>query len=231
MVPGSGARVRAATARLLAATGMAAALASGCTVPAPTGALAGEHRHASPAVAHPEVTGVRVVSREILSAPTVAFAFRLTDRSGAAVGLSDLAGRVVLLTFSYTNCPEACPLYTSSYLQLQREFKAALDEGRLALVFITTDPERDTPQRLQSYTESLGGRWLYLTGSLGELAPVWQHYDVHREVAERTREIVVYHTYRSYLLDAEGRPRVKYTGVWSWEQVAADIRELLGAAP
>ncbi|MBI4497039.1 MAG: SCO family protein [Chloroflexi bacterium] len=187
------------------------------------------HHEESPAVRYPEVSGFAVVERRVVEPATPAPAFRLVDRSGAPVALEDLRGKVVVISFLYTNCPEACPLLTGHYLQLQDTFAAALAQGDLALVFITTDPERDTTERLQAYTLGRGGKWYFLTGDPATLRTVWDGYGIYREVQQRLQEIVVYHSYKTYVLDREGRIRVKYTGVWSPEDVTADLRGLLDA--
>lgn len=193
-----------------------------------------EARHAShaesPAVRHPEVSGLRVVSREVVTPGAIAPDFRLVDRSGALVGLKDLGGKVVLLSFLYTNCPEACPLITGHYLTLQHRFHEAVEGGELALVLVTTDPEHDTPEHLQEYTLQRGGRWSFLTGDQVSLQGVWTAYGIHREVQERTREVVVYHSYKTYLIDGDGLIRYRYEGVWQPQDVARDMEALMGPA-
>ncbi len=163
--------------------------------------------------------------------PAPAYNLRLVDRSGSAIALQDLAGAVVLISFTYTNCPEACPLLTAGYLQLQQRFSHPLEQGALRLVFITTDPERDTPARLQDYTEGVGGRWLFLSGDLATLETVWDRFGIYREVRQEIREIVVYHSYKSYLIDRLGRIRHRYVGVWQPSDLIQDIQSLLAPKP
>ncbi|MBI2887215.1 MAG: SCO family protein [Chloroflexi bacterium] len=187
--------------------------------------------HESPAVRHPEVAGFRVVKREVVQPPTAAYSFRLVGHTGAPVSLGDLAGKVVLLGFVYTNCPEACPLLTEAYLQLQERFASQMERGELALVFITTDPEHDTPSVLQDYTLGRGGKWLFLSGDLPSLQGVWDGYQVYRKSRKDLREVVVYHSYKTFLFDGQGMIRYQYEGVWQQGTVAPDIQELLEAAP
>ncbi|MAG35576.1 MAG: hypothetical protein CL878_04935 [Dehalococcoidia bacterium] len=159
--------------------------------------------------------------------PAPAPSFRLTDRSGGPLSLRDLRGRTVVLSFIYTHCPDACPLLAANYVQIQREFATALDQDNLALVFVTVDPERDSPQRLEQYTQAMGGRWFFLTGSMAEVAEVWRGYELHREVRERTKELVVFHSYKTFLIDKEGMVRIKHTGVWYPRDIIPDVRRLL----
>jgi protein SCO1/2 len=187
--------------------------------PTPTGV--------SPAVTHPEIAGRRVVSREEVKPPVPAYNFRLTNHTGSPVSLEDLRGQVVVLSFLYTGCPDACPILGANYLAIEREFSDAVKRGDLALVFVTVDPERDTPERLRGYTQAMGGTWFFLSGSVAELLEVWQQYGVHREVIERTKEVIVYHSYMTYLIDRQGMSRIKHIGVWYTHEVIPDIRQLL----
>lgn len=182
----------------------------------------------SPAVRHPEVSGRRVAVREALATPVPAYDFHLTDHLGSEASLAGLSGSAVLLSFIYTNCPEACPLLTGNYLQLQGDFAEAVGQGRLSLLLITTDPERDTPERLREYTLGRGGRWLFLTGGLTALRRVWDEYGVYREAREENKEVVIYHSYKTYLIDGQGVVRYRYDGVWYPADIAQDISDVLG---
>lgn len=192
---------------------------------------AGHSHRESPAVARPELSGLRVVTRQQIEPARPAPPFRLVDQTGAPVQLEDLPGKAVLISFTYTNCPEACPLLTANYLQLQGSFSDAVAAGDLSLVFITTDPQVDTPERLLGYTNGVGGHWRFLTGDDGALAETWRDYGIYREVREEIRDIVVYHTYRTYLLDGGRMIRYQYDGVWQPRDVSEDIRTLLAAGP
>ncbi|MDI3342035.1 MAG: SCO family protein [Sphaerobacter sp.] len=105
--------------------------------------------------------------------------FTLTDHRGQTVSLSQLRGKAVALTFIYTHCPDICPLITQhlaqAYAQLPKDAQA-----RVALVAITVDPARDTPEVLQAYSAQHGladnPHWFALTGDAETLAPVWASY-------------------------------------------------------
>jgi len=181
----------------------------------------------SPAVAHPEISGFRAVSREQLDTPLAAHDFHLVDQTGAEVTLHGLRGKAVLLSFIYTNCPEACPLTTAYYLELQRQFAAELDQGKLSLVLITTDPDHDTPRRLKEYTDARGGRWLFLSGDAPSLQATWDGYGIFREARAGLKEVVIYHSYKTALIDRQGMVRYVYQGVWSSQDVSRDIRSTL----
>jgi len=90
--------------------------------------------------------------------------FSLIERSGRPIILSDLKGKVSIVNFIYTNCPDTCPIQSAQMRQLQEDFK---NEKDLRLVSITVDPTRDTPEVLSEYAKRFGAdptRWLFLTG-------------------------------------------------------------------
>jgi protein SCO1/2 len=90
--------------------------------------------------------------------------FSLIERSGRRVSLSDLKGRIWIVNFIYTNCPDTCPIQSAQMKELQAEF---MDEKDLRLVSITVDPKRDTTKVLTEYATRFGAdpaRWFFLTG-------------------------------------------------------------------
>jgi protein SCO1/2/putative membrane protein len=96
-------------------------------------------------------------------------AFRLTERSGRTVGDADLAGRVWVASFIFTNCPLSCPRITSVMKGLQAKFA----RNGVQLVSISVDPARDTPEALADYARKFGAstdRWWFLTGPKDDLA-------------------------------------------------------------
>ena len=181
----------------------------------------------SPGVDHPETAGFRVITRTELENPKPAFNFELTDQNNSPVSLQDLRGQVVMITFIYTHCPEACPLVAANFVAVQNRLPEAIDSHQLALVLVTTDPARDTPDRLQKYTNALQGKWSFLTGSLEEVQTVWDGYDVYWEIKERTKEVVVYHSYKTYLIDQSGDIRFEFVGVWYPDDIIPDILKLI----
>jgi len=90
--------------------------------------------------------------------------FTFTERDGREITLSVLKGKVWIVNFIYTNCPDTCPVQSAQMRQIQDEFK---HENDLRLVSITVDPKRDTPEVLSEYARRFSadpGRWLFLTG-------------------------------------------------------------------
>jgi protein SCO1/2 len=155
--------------------------------------------------------------------------FSLTDQDGHTVTLASLRGKVVLLDFIYTHCPGPCPILTSVHVQVQRELPEAL-KGRVQLVSITLDPERDTPEVMRAYAEKRGAdfsNWSFLSGSREQIEPVLKAYGVGTAPGEGIGEIA--HVVVSFLIDDQGNIVERYFGV---EHTADDlVRDLESHAP
>ncbi|MCI0438057.1 MAG: SCO family protein [Chloroflexi bacterium] len=110
---------------------------------------------------------------------TPATPFQLQNHLGDTVSLSDFRGKVVLLTFLYTNCPDVCPANTSQLKGVQQLFGDGMS-GEVAFLAVSVDPERDDSESAQSFIEKwqLDGNWDFLVGSREELEPVWKSYFV-----------------------------------------------------
>ena len=102
--------------------------------------------------------------------------FRLHDQFGDSVALSDLSGKVVVLAFLYTHCPDVCPITAEA---LRRAQTLLGDDAREAeFVAITVDPQRDSVERANQYSQEMDmlNRWRFLVGSQEQLAPIWKSY-------------------------------------------------------
>src|SRR5712691_6656884 len=138
------------------------------------------------ALAH-EVAPRRPTPRELALTPTPSLPairaapdFALPDVSGRVVRLSELRGRIVLVSFVYVNCSTACPLVTGRLARLQERLRRARLSPPPHLVSITVDPERDTADVLRGYAERFGAdprRWHFLRAEPARLAPVLAAYD------------------------------------------------------
>ncbi len=108
--------------------------------------------------------------------------FTLTDYRGQPVSLSDFRGKVVVLTFIYTDCPDVCPVIART-LQTAYEQLPVETRDKVALVAITLDPGRDTPQALKEFSERHGladnPNWFALRGDPMTLERVWQAYGIY----------------------------------------------------
>lgn len=154
----------------------------------------------------------------------------LTDHNGQARHLGDFAGKVVVVFFGYTQCPDVCP----TSLQELAEVKQMLgrDGGRLQGIFITVDPERDTPEVLKGYMTNFDPDFLALYGSAAQLAAVARDFKVYyKKVEGRTPgSYTMDHSAGSYLYDTAGRLRVYHRYGSGAQALVSDVRVLLGEA-
>lgn len=181
----------------------------------------------SPGVEHPDTAGFRVIERIEYEEPINAYNFDLIDQNNTRVTLEDLKGKVVMIGFIYTHCPEACPIVAVNFRNVQNELIDHIDNEELVLVLITTDPENDTPDRLLRYTKALNGNWYFLTGELEVLKEVWDGYDIYWEIKDRNKEVTVFHSYKTYLIDKEGQLRYEFIGVWFPNDIVPDLEYLI----
>lgn len=155
--------------------------------------------------------------------------FSLRDQSGKNFSFRGLRGKLVVLTFVYTTCPDLCPLITSSLLRVQRGLRDD-ERNSVFLLSITTDPEIDSPEVLKSYAERYGvdfSNWSFLTGEEEELSPVWKSFGVR--VQRRARGLVD-HTTLTALVDKKGVMRFAYHGTSPDPKVILqDLRALLNS--
>lgn len=154
-------------------------------------------------------------------------AINLDRADGTSFRIEEQTGKIALLFFGYTSCPDVCP----TTLADMKRVKADLGDRaeRVEFVFITVDPLRDSPERVQAYASGFDSQFIGLSGSENELTPVWQGYGVFRQVQESTSAAgdLVDHSSRIYLIDKANNLRVTYPYGTPVEDLAADIRFLL----
>lgn len=158
--------------------------------------------------------------------------FTLPAADGSVFQLSQQRGKVVLLFFGYTHCPDVCPATLAVWRSLGEELKDQAD--RVRMVFITVDPERDTPERIREYLPRYGEHIVGLTGSREQLQPVWDAYHVKPERIEMPESSLGYavaHPAQVSLVDPEGRIRLLYPLGFRAADIAHDVRLLLGEGP
>ncbi|HXZ51511.1 MAG TPA: SCO family protein [Burkholderiales bacterium] len=155
----------------------------------------------------------------------------LTDQNGRARSLQDFRGKVVVLFFGYTHCPDVCPTTLAEMAQVMKKLRAEAD--RVQVLFVTVDPERDTPAVLSRYVPAFDPRFLGLYGDAEATRRAAKEFKVFYEVkkGETPGEYTVDHSAGSYVLDTKGRLRlfVGYERVGA-DALAADIRTLLREA-
>ena len=161
-----------------------------------------------------------------LLASAIGGPFHLVDQNGKTVTDGDLKGKWSLVYFGYTHCPDACPTALN-------DIAIALDElgpqrGAVRPVFITVDPERDTPEVLKSYVTSFDAPILALTGSREEIAQAAKDYRVYyAKHPEAGGDYSMDHSSVIYVMDPEGRFTASFTHESSPEQIAERLKKLL----
>ena len=153
--------------------------------------------------------------------------FALTDQEGKRVRFGDLRGKVVLLTFLYTHCPDVCPLIAENLNSALRELpRAQRDDVRVLAVSV--DPKRDTPAQVRGYVKvhRLLPQFRYLIGSKRELTEVWRKLDV--QAVARDPELVDHTTY-TLLVNRDGEGIVVYPADFTAKDVLHDLRRMLEA--
>jgi len=155
--------------------------------------------------------------------------FRLTDLGGNAVTLEDFDGKIKIITFIYTSCPDTCLLATGVLSRLQGMLRdEGLLGGEVKLASITFDPERDTPERLAEYAGGFGAdgkSWLFLRGTAADTRAVLSEYNIWTKVLPDGR---IDHVMRVYLIDGEDNIREIYNLAYLHpELVVNDINAIL----
>ncbi|NJN54295.1 MAG: SCO family protein [Anaerolineae bacterium] len=160
--------------------------------------------------------------------PTPAPDFTLTDETGTPFTLGNLRGQWILLAYGYTSCPDVCP---TTLAQL-RGVKVGLgpDADKVRVVFVSVDPERDTPDILQRYLAHFGADFKGLSGTAAEVAAAAEPYGVRYEKSAETGSAAGYqmsHTAYVYLIDPEFNLRVTFPfGVGS-DEILSDLTYLM----
>ncbi len=152
--------------------------------------------------------------------------FALTDQYGKQISLSGLRGRVVVLTFLYTHCPDVCPLIADHLRITNEQLGGASD--KVAFVAISVDPENDTPAAIQAFDgeHRLDGLLTYLNGSREQLQQVWANYYVASQVIADGPEGIA-HSTRVVVIDKTGNQRVNLGSDFDPADLAFNIRALL----
>ncbi|MES2424931.1 MAG: SCO family protein [Pseudomonadota bacterium] len=153
--------------------------------------------------------------------------FALPDVNGQTRNIKDFAGKVVVVFFGFTQCPDVCPGTMNELAEIKRQLGA--DGEKLQAVFISVDPERDTPEVLKAYMGNFDPSFVALTASPEKLAAVAKDYKVYYKKAEgkTPTSYSMDHSAGSYVYDTQGRIRL-YTRYGTGPQaLLADVRALL----
>ncbi len=164
----------------------------------------------------------------VLDEPLAVPQFTLLDHTGRPFHLADQEGKVVLLFFGYTSCPDVCPTTLATWRQVHDLLGD--DAGRVKFAFVTVDPERDTSERLGRHVQAFNPDFVGLTGMPEELQGVYDIFDVYHEVDTSSQSALGYlinHTATTFVLDPEGVWRLRESYGTLAEDIAHDVKQLL----
>lgn len=153
--------------------------------------------------------------------------FELTDVDGNPFQLRDLDDQVVIVFFGYTSCPDVCPVTLTDFMRIRSQL--GKNEDKVSFVFITVDPERDTPDRMKRYLTNFDSEIIGLTGQPEDLAQVWASYGVYQEKSSQSSEenYLVDHSSRIYIIDQDGNLLLTYLFGTENKAIAEDVRYLI----
>ncbi|MGH6834360.1 MAG: SCO family protein [Methylocella sp.] len=142
--------------------------------------------------------------RADLGSPTIGGSFTMISQDGHVVTSADLAGRPYLVFFGYTHCPDVCP---TALFDISTVFKELGPDKKVAALFVTVDPERDTPEVLKAYLENFDSRIIGLTGDPSRTEAIAKSFRVYAKKVpgEKTGDYTVDHTGVVYLMDRRGK--------------------------
>lgn len=197
-----------AGATVVAATSMLPLL-SGCDAPGTGGASSGG-----------SFKGVDITGA------TYAKGLQLKDFNGQVRTLAEFKGQVVFLFFGFTQCPDVCPTTMAELAEVRR--RLGPDGERVQGVFVTVDPERDTPELLKGYLGSMDPSFVGLTGTPDEIKAAAKEFKVfYQKVPTQNGNYTIDHTAGAFVFDPSGQVRLFVRYGMPVDDLVSDIRQLL----
>lgn len=142
--------------------------------------------------------------------------FTLQDADGKSIGLRDLRGKVVVLHFIYTNCPDVCPLHAERIAEIQQMINPTPMRDLVRFVTITTDPKNDTPEVMRKYGPARGldpVNWMFLTSGPEKLAATRKLVERFGHKFTKDGDGYQLHSVVTHVIDMEGRWRANFHGL------------------
>jgi protein SCO1/2 len=154
---------------------------------------------------------------------------RLTDHNGKPRSLADFRGKVVLVNFGYTQCPDVCPTTLADLASAMKKLGA--DASQVQVLFVTVDPKRDKPELLRQYLPAFDPTFLGLYGDANATQKVTRDFKVYaQERPGKTAETyTVDHAAQTFVFDRQGKLRLVMGYGMAPEAIASDVRILLNS--
>lgn len=153
--------------------------------------------------------------------------FALTDQDGKPRTLADFKGKAVVIFFGYTHCPDVCPTTMAEMAAVMKQLGP--DAERVQVLFVTVDPERDTPDLLKHYVPAFDPRFIGLSGDTDATARVAKEFRVfyQKVPGKEAGNYTMDHTAASYVFDPQGRVRLFVRHGQGPDPIAQDLKALL----
>lgn len=154
--------------------------------------------------------------------------FSLRDTSGNHRTIGNWRGKLVIVFFGYTHCPDVCPATMAELARVRRDLGP--DGARVQVLFVTLDPARDTPDLLARYVPGFDPTFVGLTGSDAEIAAAAGEFRVFYQKVDGSdpQSYTFDHTAGSFVFDPDGHVRLFLRAQATPEQIEADLRRLMG---
>ncbi|MGN8078675.1 MULTISPECIES: SCO family protein [Variovorax] len=153
--------------------------------------------------------------------------FRLTDADGRERTLADFKGKAVMMFFGFTQCPDVCPTALVRAAEIRKMLGA--DGDRLQVIFVTVDPERDSPVVLKAYTQAFDPSFIGLYGDMQRTSQTAKDFKVFYRKVPTGSSYTMDHSAFSYVFDPKGKIRIVLRHEQSAQECADDLRRLLRA--
>lgn len=163
----------------------------------------------------------------VITPPFPVTDFSLQNANSESFRLSDARGKIVLLFFGYTSCPDVCPITLATFKQVHERLGG--DAQKVAFIMITADPDRDTPDKVSAYVARFNPEFIGLSGSLTDLEPIWKELGVFVEKQETgsAAGYLVSHTASVYVIDQDGNLLMTFPYGTTATDMSDDLSQLL----
>ena len=151
--------------------------------------------------------------------------FELTSHKGEDKTIDDFKGKVVAIFFGFASCPDICP---TTMIEL-KNIKEMLGENsnQFEVLFVSLDPERDTPELLGKFVPSFDASFIGLTGSIENIEKITKQFKVYRKKVIQGSSYTIDHSSGIYLLDKNGKIRVRHSYGSDIKLIVEDIEKLI----
>ncbi|MGX9934219.1 SCO family protein [Advenella kashmirensis] len=151
----------------------------------------------------------------------------LVDQNGTAIQLQQAyRGKVMVIFFGFTQCPDVCPTTMAELAQVREKLKPE-QRDQVQIIMISVDPQRDTPAVMKQYVSAFDPSFVGLTGSAEQIAKVAASFKAYYKKVESGQSYTMEHSSGLYVLDTEGESRLLIKPNTAPEAIAADIQKLL----